>query len=99
MNEWGVFLVIVAITNFIATILTVFVRPSTKNSIDTVKVIQQNTIAITSLTEKLDDLTSTNTKDHNKFYKDINQLKQDTAVMKEKHHADIEILKEHFRKD
>ena len=98
MDEWGVFLVIIVVIDLIATFLNVFIRPSNKNSLDTAKVIQENTYAINCLTEKIDDLTSSNKKDHDHFYRSINHLNTDVALIKQQHKADVDLLHEQIRK-
>lgn len=80
MNEWLIFTVIVALIGFVTPIITL--------SVKTTKVIQQNTDAINTLTDKIDTLTFNNSKDHDHFHTSINNLKQDVAVLKDKHRND-----------
>lgn len=88
MNEWGVFLAIVVILNFVTSIVTNFVRPSNKKEIDTARVIQQNTDAIKELTKEINTLTVSNVRDHEHFHSSINRLNRDVAVLQEKHRND-----------
>ena len=69
MDNWGVFQTIICIVSFLAVVIPLFVR--------TANVIQKNTIVINTLTEKLEDLTVSNNKDHEHFHKSINQLEKD----------------------
>lgn len=76
MTEWSVLEVIITVVAFIATVIGLI--------IPVVKVIQKNTDAINSLTTELRELAVNNKQDHNEFFADINHLKQDVAVLKEK---------------
>lgn len=88
MTEWEVLLVIIVILELIVLVLNNFINPSRKKDIDTVKVIQHNTDAINTLTDKIDSLTVSNNRDHEHFYSSINHLNKDVAVLKEKHRND-----------
>ena len=44
------------------------------------------------LSEKLKELTEDNRKDHESFFKSINGLKMDVAILKEKHESDIRLI-------
>ncbi|MGM9968907.1 MAG: hypothetical protein ACI35S_00755 [Anaeroplasma sp.] len=83
--EWQIVQTIVYIVSFLITVVGFGVKLS--------GVIQKNTHAINSLTERLKELTETNVRDHEHFYKSINKLKEDVTVLKEKHEADIKIIK------
>ena len=76
MDGWGVFEIIITIVGFLGVIFGLI--------IPVVKVIQRNTDAINSLTTELKELATTNKQDHDNFYRDINGLKQDVAVINEK---------------
>lgn len=104
MTQWEVFLVIIVVLEFIALILNGFVNPRNKKDSDLTKVIQQNTDAINNLTDKLDTLTSENSKEHEDIYKTIdkhtehiNKNTKDLAVLKEKHKSDVEFLKSYHK--
>ena len=86
MDNWGVFQAIVYIVGFLVVIIPIFVRTS--------NIIQKNTMAINTLTEKIDDLTVSNNKDHEHFHKSINNLDKRQAVLESKHDSDIKLLKE-----
>ena len=99
MTQWEVLLVIIVVLELIVLVIDKFVNPANKKNLENVQVIQQNTDAINNLTEKIGTLTTGNQKDHDKFYKSINNLEQDVAVLKEKHNSDVRILQEQIRKD
>lgn len=90
MGNWEVFETIVYIVGFLAVVIPMAVSQA--------KVIQKNTDAINGLTRELRETTSNNKKEHEYFFSSVNTLKQDVAVLKEKHDADVKILKEHFKK-
>ena len=90
MDNWGVFQTIICIVSFLAVVIPLFVR--------TANVIQKNTIVINTLTEKLEDLTVSNNKDHEHFHKSINQLEKDYALLESKHESDIKLLKQKYNK-
>ena len=77
MDNWQIFIVIGEIVALMAVIIPFFVKNS--------KVIQKNTDAINHLTEKMNDITVNNTRDHDHFHSSINALERDVAVLKEKH--------------
>ena len=90
MTEWGVFLVIGALVSFVM----VFVKVG--------NTIQKNTDSNDALKETLSDLKSAlntlskdNKEEHKTFRKDISDIKEDVAVLKTKHDADIQRLEEH----
>lgn len=92
MDRWEIVLVAVVLLDLIVLILNNFVRPSQKKETEALKqhkelslVIQHNTDAINGLTEKIDELTSKNNKDHDHFFSSINNLNKEIAVLKEKH--------------
>ena len=90
MDNWGVFQTIICIVSFLAVVLPLFVR--------TANVIQKNTIVINTLTEKLEELTVSNNKDHEHFHKSINQLEKDHALLESKHDSDIKLLKQKYNR-
>ena len=98
MNEWGVVLVAVVVLNIITSIINTFVNPNKKKEIDNVRVIQENTDAITNLTGKLTELTTENKRDHDEFYDSISGIKQDVALLRQKHESDVKLLQKDFRK-
>lgn len=85
--EWTIFQTIVYIVGFLAVVVKIS------------NVIQKNTDAINTLSEKLDDLTTENKKDHDIFNKQLNHLNTDVASMKVKHESDIELLKTQHERD
>lgn len=89
MNEWQVFLTIVEIVGFVALIVGFVLKVT--------KVVDKNTFAINRLTDELLEERKSNEKDHEQFYKSINNLKQDVSNLKIKHDADVKILEEHIR--
>lgn len=89
MNEWQVFLTIVEIVGFVALIVGFVLKVT--------KVVDKNTFAINRLTDELLEERKSNEKDHEQFYKSINNLKQDVSNLKIKHEADVKILEEHIR--
>lgn len=82
--EWQIIQVIVYIVSFLVTVVGFGIKLS--------NVIQKNTNAINNLAEKLKELTEDNRKDHEIFYKSINGLKMDVAILKEKHESDIKMI-------
>ena len=90
MDNWGVFQTIICIVSFLAVVIPLFVR--------TANVIQKNTIVINTLTEKLEELTVSNNKDHEHFHKSINQLEKDQALLESKHDSDIKLLKQKYNR-
>ena len=90
MDNWGVFQTIICIVSFLAVVIPLFVR--------TANVIQKNTIVINTLTEKLEDLTVSNNKDHEHFHKSINQLEKDHPLLASKHDSDIKLLKQKYNR-
>ena len=86
MDNWSVFETIVYIVGFLVVIIPLFVKLS--------NIIQKNTMAINTLTEKIDDLTIANNKDHEHFHKSINDLEKKQAVLESKHDSDIKLLEE-----
>lgn len=82
--EWQIIQVIVYVVSFLVTVVGFGIKLS--------NVIQKNTNAINNLTEKLKELTEDNRKDHEIFYKSINGLKMDVAILKEKHESDLKLM-------
>lgn len=103
MTQWEVLLVIIVVIELIVLVINNFVSPSTKNNLHIAKVIQKNTDAIENLTKEINSLTTDNEKDHNTFFKEINNLNKEVGILKEKHNSDIKLLdtqiKTHHRKD
>ena len=82
--EWQIIQVIVYIVSFLVTVVGFGIKLSS--------VIQKNTNAINNLSEKLKELTEDNRKDHESFFKSINSLKMDVAILQEKHESDIKLM-------
>lgn len=91
MNEWQVFLTIAEIVGLISVVVG-FVLKITK-------VVDANTFAINRLTDELLEERKSNEKEHEKFTKDIDNLKQDVSNLKIKHEADVHILEEHIGRE
>lgn len=82
--EWQIVQTIVYLVSFLVTVVGFGVKLS--------NVIQKNTSAINNLTEKLKELTEDNRKDHEIFYKSINSMKTDIAILKERHESDLKLM-------
>ena len=91
MDNWGVLEVVITIVAFLGSVIGLI--------IPVIKVIQKNTDAINSLTLELRELVVDNKKDHDNFYRDINKLKQDNAVLHTQHDSDVALLREQIRRD
>ena len=91
MDNWGVLEVVITIVAFLSCVLGLI--------IPVVKVIQKNTDAINSLTQEMRELVIDNKKDHDNFYRDINKLKQDNAILQSQHNSDVALLREQMRRD
>lgn len=89
--EWQIIQVIVYIVSFLVTVVGFGIKLSS--------VIQKNTNAINNLTEKLKELTEDNRKDHESFFKSINSLKMDVAILQEKHESDIKLMMKNNKKE
>ena len=89
--EWQIIQVIVYIVSFLVTVVGFGIKLS--------NVIQKNTNAINNLSEKLKELTEDNRKDHESFYKSINSLKMDVAILQEKHESDIKLMMRNNKKE
>ena len=89
--EWQIIQVIVYIVSFLVTVVGFGIKLSS--------VIQKNTNAINNLTEKLKELTEDNRKDHESFFKSINSLKMDVAILQEKHESDIKLMMRNNKKE
>ena len=89
--EWQIIQVIVYIVSFLVTVVGFGIKLS--------NVIQKNTNAINNLSEKLKELTEDNRKDHESFFKSINSLKMDVAVLQEKHESDIKLMMRNNKKE
>lgn len=89
--EWQIIQVIVYIVSFLVTVVGFGIKLS--------NVIQKNTNAINNLTEKLKELTEDNRKDHESFFKSINSLKMDVAILQEKHESDIKLMMKNNKKE
>ena len=98
MTEYEVILIGIVVLELIALILNTFINPSKNKEIDTVKVVQHNTDAVKALTDKIDALTITNNDEHEYFYENINNIKTDVEVLKQKHESDVTLLKEKIKK-
>lgn len=82
--EWQIIQVIVYIVSFLVTVVGFGIKLS--------NVIQKNTNAINNLSEKLKELTEDNRKDHESFFKSINSLKMDVAILQERRESDIKLM-------
>ena len=91
MNEWQIFLTIAEIVGFVSVIVG-FVLKITK-------VVDANTFAINRLTDELLEERKSNEKEHEQFFKSINNLKQDVSNLKIKHDADVQLLEEHIGRE
>ena len=89
--EWQIIQVIVYIVSFLVTVVGFGIKLSS--------VIQKNTNAINNLSEKLRELTEDNRKDHESFFKSINSLKMDVAILQEKHESDIKLMMRNNKKE
>ncbi len=89
--EWQIIQVIVYIVSFLVTVVGFGIKLS--------NVIQKNTNAINNLSEKLKELTEDNRKDHESFFKSINSLKMDVAILQEKHESDIKLMMRNNKKE
>ena len=89
--EWQIIQVIVYIVSYLVTVVGCGIKLSS--------VIQKNTNAINNLSEKLKELTEDNRKDHESFFKSINGLKMDVAILKEKHESDIRLITKNNKKE
>lgn len=89
--EWQIIQVIVYIVSFLVTVVGFGIKLS--------NVIQKNTNAINNLSEKLKELTEDNRKDHESFFKSINGLKMDVAILQEKHESDIKLMMRNNKKE
>lgn len=89
--EWQIIQVIVYIVSFLVTVVGFGIKLSS--------VIQKNTNAINNLSEKLKELTEDNRKDHESFFKSINSLKMDVAILQEKHESDIKLMMRNNKKE
>ena len=89
--EWQIIQVIVYIVSFLVTVVGFGIKLSS--------VIQKNTNAINNLTEKLKELTEDNRKDHESFFKSINSLKMDVAILQEKRESDIKLMMRNNKKE
>ena len=97
MTEWGVLQVIITVVGFLITIITIVLKLKDKDT-NIAVVIQKNTDAINGLTSELSELSTYNKEDHDRFYKDINQLKLDVSNLKTKHEADVKLLEDHIHR-
>ena len=79
---------IVYIVTFLITVIGFGIKLST--------VIQKNTQAINTLTDKLKELTEDNKKEHESFKNSIDDLKEDVTILKQKHSYDIKILEKEY---
>ena len=89
--EWQIIQVIVYVVSFLVTVVGFGIKLS--------NVIQKNTNAINNLSEKLKELTEDNRKDHESFFKSINSLKIDVAILQEKHESDIKLMMRNNKKE
>lgn len=89
--EWQIIQVIVYVVSFLVTVVGFGIKLS--------NVIQKNTNAINNLSEKLKELTEDNRKDHESFFKSINSLKMDVAILQEKHESDIKLMMRNNKKE
>ena len=89
--EWQIVQTIVYLVSFLVTVVGFGVKLS--------NVIQKNTNAINNLSEKLKELTEDNRKDHESFFKSINSLKMDVAILQEKHESDIKLMMRNNKKE
>ena len=86
--EWTILQTIVYIVTFLITVIGFGIKLST--------VIQKNTQAINTLTDKLKELTEDNKKEHESFKNSIDDLKEDVTILKQKHNYDIKILEKEY---
>lgn len=91
MNEWQIFLTIAEIVGFVSVIVG-FVLKITK-------VVDANTFAINRLTDELLEERKSNEKEHEQFFKSINNLKQDVSNLKLTHDADVRMLEDHIGRE
>ena len=89
--EWQIVQTIVYLVSFLVTVVGFGIKLSS--------VIQKNTNAINNLSEKLKELTEDNRKDHESFFKSINSLKMDVAILQEKHESDIKLMMRNNKKE
>ena len=88
MNEWGVVVLLAGILTFFVGTMIPIIKPLIKLN----SVMQKNTDAIDALNKTVNDLSINNKKEHDHFYKDINNLKSDVGILKIKHDKDVELL-------
>ena len=86
--EWTILQTIVYIVTFLINVIGFGIKLST--------VIQKNTQAINTLTDKLKELTEDNKKEHESFKNSIDDLKEDVTILKQKHSYDIKILEKEY---
>ena len=86
--EWTILQTIVYIVTFLITVIGFGIKLST--------VIQKNTQAINTLTDKLKELTEDNKKEHESFKHSIDDLKEDVTIFIQKHSYDIKILEKEY---
>ena len=86
--EWTILQTIVYIVTFLITVIGFGIKLST--------VIQKNTQAINTLTDKLKELTEDNKKEHENFKSSIDDLNEDVTILKQKHSYDIKILEKEY---
>ncbi|MDD7757691.1 MAG: hypothetical protein PUJ51_24875 [Clostridiales bacterium] len=86
--EWTILQTIVYIVTFLITVIGFGIKLS--------NVIQKNTQAINTLTDKLKELTEDNKKEHESFKNSIDGLKEDVTILKQKHSYDIKILEKEY---
>lgn len=86
--EWTILQTIVYIVTFLITVIGFGIKLS--------NVIQKNTQAINTLTDKLKELTEDNKKEHESFKNSIDDLKEDVTILKQKHSYDIKILEKEY---
>ena len=101
MTQWEVLLAGLVILELIVLVINNFISPSAKNNLHIAKVIQKNTDAIDNLTKEISSLTTNNEKDHNTFFKEINNLNKEVGILKQQHNSDVKLLetKMQHRKD
>lgn len=86
--EWTILQTIVYIVTFLITVIGFGIKLS--------NVIQKNTQAINTLTDKLKELTEDNKKEHESFKSSIDDLKEDVTILKQRHSYDIKILEKEY---
>ena len=86
--EWTILQTIVYIVTFLITVIGFGIKLS--------NVIQKNTQAINTLTDKLKELTEDNKKEHESFKNSIDDLKEDVTILKQRHSYDIKILEKEY---